>query len=74
MLEVCRGRDGLENIAISFTPCLWYWTNQMLLMIRANSIHGFLIIFYLFLTLLDLDKVSNPFGGVLTSSALNTLQ
>ena len=30
------------NIAISFTPCLWDWTNQMLLsQIRANSIHGF---------------------------------
>ena len=32
------------------------------------------IIFYLFLTLLDLLKVSNPSGGVLTSSALNTLR
>ena len=29
---------------------------------------------YLFLTLLDLVKVSNPSGGVLTSSALNTLR
>ena len=33
-----------------------------------------MIIFYLFLTLLDLVKVSNPSGGVLTSSALNTLR
>ena len=47
---------------------------MLLSKIRANSIHGFrLIIFYLFLTLLDLVKVSNPSGGVLTSSALNTL-
>ena len=48
---------------------------MLLSKIRANTIHGFwLIIFYLFLTLLDLVKVSNPFGGVLTSSALNTLR
>ena len=48
---------------------------MLLAKIHANSIHGFgLIIFYLFLTLLDLVKVSNPSGGVLTSAALNTLQ
>ena len=43
---------------------------MLLAKIRANSIHGFcLIIVYLFLTLLDLVKVSNPSGGVLTSSS-----
>ena len=42
---------------------------MLLTEIRANSIRGFF-----FLTLLDLVKVSNPSGSVLTSSALNTLQ
>ena len=41
--------------------------------LRIHSVRPGIVIGFTILTLLDLVKVSNPSGGVLTSSALNTL-